>query len=221
MKLLNREIKLAIFDLDGTLINSTSLWADIDKEFFARRNMEVPEKYAKEIAHLGLKKAAEITKKLYCPNENEEDIIAEWNYYAQKAYEEDITIKDHALELIKKLKSFGVYIALATANSKELYLPCIKRLGIDKYLDYLIDVNSCKSGKNTTEIYDRATEHFHLENKDVVIFEDLLEPIKVAVSGGYLVIGVYDPHSISNIEEHKKHPHLFIRSFKEIIDLME
>ena len=34
MKFNNNEIKLAIFDLDGTLIDSTSLWFDVDNEFF-------------------------------------------------------------------------------------------------------------------------------------------------------------------------------------------
>ena len=36
-------MKGAIFDLDGTLIDSMGLWLDIDREFFAKRNMSVPE----------------------------------------------------------------------------------------------------------------------------------------------------------------------------------
>ena len=78
MKLLNRDIKLAIFDLDGTLIDSTSLWSEIDRDFFLRRGMEIPPHYNEEIAHVGLDKAAYITRTKYFPNEKEEDIIQEW-----------------------------------------------------------------------------------------------------------------------------------------------
>ena len=64
MKILNSEIKAVIFDMDGTLIDSTGLWHEIDKKFFAKRNMELPKDYAQKIVHLGLKKAAALTKEL-------------------------------------------------------------------------------------------------------------------------------------------------------------
>ena len=62
MKFQNRDIKLAIFDLDGTLVSSTSVWADVDTKFFRKRGMDVPEDYGRAIAHLGLDKAAKYTK---------------------------------------------------------------------------------------------------------------------------------------------------------------
>ena len=55
MKFLNKDIKAVIFDMDGTMINSTGLWHDIDKKFFAKRGMELPKDYAQNIVHLGLK----------------------------------------------------------------------------------------------------------------------------------------------------------------------
>ena len=74
MKFQNRDIKLAIFDLDGTLVSSTSVWADVDTKFFRKRGMDVPEDYGRAIAHLGLDKAAKYTKETYFPDEEEEDI---------------------------------------------------------------------------------------------------------------------------------------------------
>ena len=51
----------AVFDLDGTLIDSMRIWQEVDEEFFARRNMPVPEHYQAEIAHLGFRASAEFT----------------------------------------------------------------------------------------------------------------------------------------------------------------
>ena len=219
MKFLNKDIKLAIFDLDGTLIDSTSLWSDIDKIFFQKRNMDIPINYAKEIAHVGLKEAARITKEKYLPDENEEDILNEWMDYAKKAYQEDIEIKENAKELLELLSRLNVHIALATANAEELYLPCINRLEIASYFEYVVDPKKVKGGKSSVEIYDRVKDYFKVKEDEVIIFEDLLEPIKVA-SKKYLVVGVYDLHSTKNIEDNKRHSHIFISNFQEIIDLI-
>lgn len=79
-------MKGAIFDLDGTLIDSMGLWLDIDREFFAKRNMSVPADYQRSIAHLGFKECAAFTVGQYLPNEKEEDVIAEWREMSLEKY---------------------------------------------------------------------------------------------------------------------------------------
>ena len=219
MKFNNNEIKLAIFDLDGTLIDSTSLWFDVDNEFFNTRGMEVPETYCKEIAHIGLKAAAIHTKNKYFHNENIEDILDEWNRLSLKGYQTSIPLKENAKEILDFISSKGIIIALATANSKTLYEPCLKRLGIDKYFSYIIDVNSCKEGKDSSEIYDKVIDHFGINKTNTIIFEDSLTAIKTAFISNYNVVAVYDSNSTKDIAKTTANSHLFIKNFQEFIDL--
>ena len=220
MKFNNKNIKLVIFDLDGTLIASTSIWADIDKIFFEKRGMGIPPLYNMEIAHVGLTKAAEITVRKYLPNEKEEDVIKEWVELSFEAYRDYIPLKNNARELLELLYKNGVHIALATANSKDIYEVCLSRLDILKYFSFVVDVNSCKEGKNSPEIYDRVCERFNVNRDETLIFEDMLTALKTAYSNGFNVIGVYDDNSTSDIKECEDNSHLFIRDFKEIIDLL-
>ena len=65
-----------IFDIDGTLLESTSIWHDVDVEFFKKRGMELPDDYAQAIGHIGLDKAAIYTIERFKLNEKKEDIFS-------------------------------------------------------------------------------------------------------------------------------------------------
>lgn len=221
MRLVGREIELVIFDLDGTLIESTSLWTDVDRKFFARRNMTTPPNYGKEIAHLGLLNAARLTREKYLPNEREEDIINEWHQLALEAYRFHIPLKENVVELLELLKSLDVRIALATANNRDLYDPCLRRLDIKKYFEVIMDVNSCKSGKNSPEIYDKISNLFSLDRDQVAVIEDMLTALKTAFDNGYTAIGIYDKNSVINVEDNKNNSHIFIENYRELIEIIK
>ena len=100
MKLLTNEIKAVIFDMDGTLIDSTGLWHEIDANFFKKRGMEIPNDYAQKIVHLGLKEAARFTKLEYGIKESEQEIMDEWHQMSLDMYRKDVQLKEGALELL-------------------------------------------------------------------------------------------------------------------------
>ena len=220
MKILDREIKLVIFDLDGTLINSTSLWNDIDVEFFKRRNMEVPKYYSKEIAHIGLEKASILTSEKYLPNEKPNDILNEWLQMSYEAYANHISLKEGAKELLDLFLSNNLKMALATANSKDLYAPCLNRLGISNYFEVIEDTKLYKHGKGSSEIYDKIRERYGFNKEETLIVEDLLEPLKTAFLSGYFVIGIYDAFSVKDVNENRKYSHLYLSSFFELLNLL-
>ena len=53
------DFEAAIFDLDGTLIDSMRVWEKIDFAFLGKRNLAPPEHYIQEICARSFKEAAE------------------------------------------------------------------------------------------------------------------------------------------------------------------
>ena len=217
MKLLGRVIKLAILDLDGTLIDSTGIWHDIDINFFARRGMEIPKGYFDAICHLGLKATATYTKTTYGIKESEEEIIKEWQDASKDQYLNYIQLKPYVKEFLDYLKKENVKIALATANDKELYEPCMKRLGIFDYFSYIVDVNSVKEGKHSPRIYEIINENFNIDKANTVVVEDIYTSLQTAYENGYMTIGVADKASEPTVEQKKKYSHIYVESLKELI----
>lgn len=218
MKLLDKEFDAAIFDMDGTLIDSTSLWHEIDKTFFAKRNMELPSDYAQHIVHLGLTEAAKYTKNTYHLEESIQDIMDEWHQMSLDMYKYEVALKPGALELLKLLKKNNIKMAIATANDEELYRPCIERLGIEQYFDYVADVNTTKEGKQSAKIYLDLAKKMSSKPENTLVLEDMPTCIKTVFKEGFITIAVYDNASKQYETDKINNSHLYIKSFNELLD---
>ena len=217
MKLLDHEFNAVIFDMDGTLIDSTGIWHEIDKEFFAKRGMELPKDYAQHIVHLGLNQAAVYTKETYHLKESIQEIMQEWHDMSIDMYKYHVSLKEGALELLKLFKKNGIKMAIATANDEPLYRPCIDRLGIGEYFDEIADVNTAKEGKQSAKIYLDLAKKLASEPRNTLVLEDMPTCVKTAFKSGFLTVAVYDDASKAYDQEKKDNSHLFINDFSELI----
>ena len=221
MKLLNHEFNAVIFDMDGTLIDSTGVWHEIDKEFFNKRGLELSSDYAQHIVHLGLTQAAVYTKETYQLKESIEEIIKEWHDMSLDMYKYRVELKPGALELLKLLKANGIKMAIATANDETLYQPCIQRLGIADYFDEIADVNTAKEGKQSAKIYLDLANKLGFKPENILVLEDMPTCIKTAFKSGFLTVAVYDHASKDYHQEKKSHSILFINDFYELLEKLK
>lgn len=221
MKILDSEIDAVIFDMDGTLIDSTGLWHEIDKRFFAKRNMDLPKDYAQKIVHLGLKQAAIFTKKEYGIKETPDEIIQEWRQMAIDFYVNEVQLKEGATALLNFFKSNGLKLSIATANDAELYMPCVNRLDIGSYFDFIDDVNVSQKGKEDGKIYLDLVEKMCSKPENTLVLEDMPTCLKTVHNLGFLTIAVYDDASKQFEEEKRSNSDLFINNFDELIKLLK
>lgn len=210
-------IRGIIFDLDGTLFDSNQMWHKIDVEFFKRRGMEIPENFNQKIAPLGLQKAAEYVINDLGIKNTADEVINEWHDMAIHEYTYNVLIKPYVKEYLEKLKKQGIKLAIATANSDKYYMPCLKRNKIDKYFDFICDVNEFNGTKNNPQIYLHCAEKLGFKPNEMAVFEDIPRAIKSAKEGGFYVVAVDDVSTINARDEKKYLADKFIYSFKELL----
>ena len=221
MKLLGQDFNAVIFDMDGTLIDSTGIWHEIDKAFFAKRGMEIPSEYAQHIVHLGLTQAAIYTKETYGFRESVQEIIDEWHNMSIDMYRYHVPLKPGALELLKLFKANNIKMAIATANDDRLYRPCLERLGIEEYFDEVADVNSAKEGKQSSKIYLDLAKKLGSEPRNTLVLEDMPTCVKTVYKAGFLTVAVFDNASKEYDAQKKRDSHLFIKDFFELIERLK
>ncbi|MDD7738941.1 MAG: HAD family phosphatase [Fusicatenibacter sp.] len=211
-----RQYKGAIFDLDGTLLDSMGVWRQIDIDFLGKRNLEVPSDYLEAVTPLGFQKAAEYTIQRFGFQNTPEELIDEWHQMAIDAYTNHVEIKEGVREYLSVLKKNGVKIAAATSSDRELFLPALKRNQIDTFFDVFVTVREVKRGKGFPDIYVKAADLLGCDPKECIVFEDILQGILGAKEGGFTAVGVYDENSVQTIRAMQEASDYYIHSFADL-----
>ncbi len=212
------DVRGAIFDLDGTLLDSMGVWEEIDIAFLAKRSIAVPQDYVEKVTPMGFLQAAEYTIERLHLSECAQDIIAEWGRMSIDAYSHRIALKPYAKEYLKQLKAKGIRLAVATALTPDLYGPALRNNGILEYFDAFASLSEVSRGKGSPDIYLLAASRLGLRPEKCVVFEDILEGIKGAKAGGFLTCGVYDRYSAHEKDKILASADRYIISFKELLE---
>lgn len=208
----------AIFDLDGTLINSTGIWSRVDDEFFGRRNLTMPKQFPHEIKTHTLYSGA-----VYLINElgltdTPESIVDEWQSAAKKAYDTEVTLKPFAKEFLHMLKhEYGYAIGLATSNNQVVYEECLKRNGIFEYFDSFTHADEVLRRKGYPDIYELSAGRMNVDRDKCIVFEDVVAAVKGAKMGDFFTVAVEDEASVADRNEIMDTADVYITSYKELM----
>jgi len=196
--------KGVVFDLDGTLVDSLWLWDKVDTEFFKKRGMECPADYKKDIMAMGIEKVADYTIERFNLREKPDDIIREWYECAAYLYAAEVELMPGVLEYIEFLREHDVKIALATANDRKLSEECLKNNEILECFHNITTLREVNGIKGEPDIYNLAAEKMGLNNKECIVFEDILQGIEGAKKGGYRVVAFKNKYNKDNEEIFEK-----------------
>ena len=209
-------IKTVVFDLDGTLLDSTGLWAKVDADFFTKRGMKVPESYHTEIAGMGFAACASYTVSKWFPGESPQKVAEEWKTAAKEAYETSVGLKDGAGGYLRLLKEKNIRLGVATALSRDFLTPALKRLGIFDLVDAILSTDDLPGlGKEDGRLYAMAAEALGLPPSSCVAFEDSLVGITAAKAAGVRCFAIADPGADRDREKILRIADGFFASFSE------
>ena len=121
-----------LFDMDGTLIDSNSVWKDVDREFLARRGLPYTKAYYEGVARTIFPLAAKFTQEFCHLPESCEEIMAEWMELAQDMYAH-VSVKPGVRAYLKQCRAEGRRMAVVTSSVPEHCHTALKNLDLEKY----------------------------------------------------------------------------------------
>lgn len=212
-----KNIEGAIFDLDGTLVDSIWVWNQIDINYLKSKGHSIPENLKNQIMHLSFSQTAAYFKQKFNLNDPIEKILDDWHKMAYDHYSNNVKLKIGVKDFLDKLKSMDIKIALATSNSTPLLEACLKNNKIYDYFDSITTTDEVSNGKNCPDVYLLAANKLGVNPKNCLVFEDILPAVQGAKAANMKVIAVRDDDSLDSKESLIKCADMYIDSFLELI----
>lgn len=181
----------AIFDMDGTLVDSMSFWQNLAEEYLHSKGVtSIPPDLRERIRPMTMSESAA----LFCREFGlTGDPEAEMNAIMDAHYLRDIPLKPGVEGYLQKLRRRGVRMCVASASAEPLMERCLDRLGILEQFEFLLSCETVAAGKQRPDVYLEAARRLGAEPGQCAVYEDALYAVKTAKDAGFYVVGVREP----------------------------
>lgn len=184
-------IKFAIFDLDGTLLDSTEMWQMLGVRYLELSGI-IPEKdLTAKLSEMSMPESALYLRDTYKLPYSAEEIVRQFAGMTEKFYKEQVALKDGAPRLLAQLRMRCIKMSIATAGDVSLGMAALTRLGA---ADFFSGAVSCTEygAKTSPEVFLAAAELMDAVPEETVVFEDSLHAVRSAKKAGFRTAAVYD-----------------------------
>lgn len=210
--------KAAIFDLDGTLIDSTWVWIEIYKKFSTKFNIEKDFNLAKTM-HMPPTECCTKLKSIYGLNQSVEELKKIFYEIAAEFYSTKVKLKPGVLNLLKLLKLNGVLICLATSNFVKISELILKKHNLIGYFDNFSYSEELGVNKKSAIIYLKSAEKIGMSAENCAVFEDIADPIDDIKTVKMGFFGIDDACQSEEVKQKlKKSSDYFIEDYFKFIE---
>lgn len=214
--------KFAIFDMDGTLINSMDYWCNLGREYLYKYG--ITENIEDILEEVGTKTMSQGSK-LFADNfdglPGVPEIISELRTMIVDHYKKDVVTKPGVIEYLEALHNQGVRMCLASATDVNLVVLVMKRLGIDKYFEFMLSCEEIGKGKDEPDIYLEAARRLGCKPEEAAVYEDVFYSANTAKKAGFYTIAVADVNATKEWDSLTAIADEIIIDWKKSLDSLE
>ena len=192
-------IKGAIFDCDGTLVDSLWFWdtfyQKMGQRFLDGKPFTPDAEDDRAVRTQPVSYLARLFHEKY-GIAGSPDEISEWFLeISDSFYRYEVELKAGVRELLSHLRECGVRMCVASASEKHLIDIVLSRHGVLDYFEKIVSCTEIGAGKDKPDVFFAAEQLLGTPHGQTYVFEDSLLAIETAKRAGFPVVGVYDSHA--------------------------
>jgi len=215
-KMLCNTVRGAIFDLDGTILDSMPIWDQAGELFLRSLGIEAEPELGKILFPMSMEKGAEYLKERYRLERSTGEIMEGINRTIQEFYSCQVPLKDGAEEFLRGLKQAGFKITAATSSDRQVIESALERLGVMDCFERIFTCSEIGAGKTKPDIYFAAADYMQTLPQDTWVLEDALFAIQTAKKAGFRTAGVFDASSSDDQDEIKEVCEIYFKKLDKL-----
>ena len=182
----------AIFDLDGTLLDSMPIWDTLAEDYLRKLGREPKEDLTEIFKTFSLEQSAEYYRKHYGVTLSASQIIEDIQEMIKDFYQNSVLLKNGCKEFLENLQQRGVKMCIATSCERTLTEMALNRLGVRAYFSEIFTCTEHGCNKESPKLYRIALDHLGTEKEKTFVFEDAFHALQTAKNDGFPTVAVYD-----------------------------
>ena len=187
-------IRGAIFDVDGTLLDSMFIWDTIGEAYLRSIGYQPKENLNETFKNMSLHQAARYYQTEYGVTLSIDEIMDGVNAMLERYYRFEVPLKPGVAELLEWLRQDGVKLCIATATDRHLVEAALDRCGVLSCFGEIFTCNEVGHGKDEPDIFEAALRFLGTRKEETLVFDDALYAVRTAKEAGFPVVAVYDSH---------------------------
>ena len=191
-------IKAMIFDADGVLLDSLSVWKELGKRYITDLGYQPVAGMDEILFPMSMEQGAAWLKNRFTLEYSEEKIVMDLKARIRKYYFEEVPA------------------AVATSSPREHICRALERNGLLSFFDKIYTTSEIGESKHSPKVYFTAAEALGSEPSRTLVVEDSLYALQTAGKAGFLTAGIYDALGEPDQEQLKKDAYIYCRDLTEL-----
>jgi HAD superfamily hydrolase (TIGR01509 family) len=182
-----------IFDMDGVLVDSESLWHEVRRDFVAGFGGRWTEDDQRAVMGANSAQwAGHIRSNFGVELENQE-VIARVVSLLEERLSQNLPLLPGAREAVTRLAA-AYPLAVASSSPRRVIEKVLEGAGLGRRFEALVSSDEVERGKPSPDVYLEACRRLAVEPHRAVAIEDSTNGIKAADAAGLSVVALPNPH---------------------------
>ena len=178
----------AIWDLDGTLLDSLAYWNRLGADYLASKGICAPDGLQEILNTMELRDGAHYLKEHFRLTEDSETVFCELKARIRHVYTDDACFFPGALAFLQKQHATGVKLALFTSAEGEAARASLKKNGALQFFNCIVSASDLNLDKSTPAAFLYVLERLGTDLEKTVVYEDAEYAIQGAKQTGMTVV---------------------------------